>query len=422
MEVVMDYISPESRAFKKTLVAMFLGSFIMFADLYCTQPVIAVIAAQFHVPPAAASLTLSAATGALAIFLLFVSFTSGMYDRKKVMVLALVSSAFLSLIVGFVHYLPLLIAVRFIQGALLAGYPSIAMAYINEEFDKKVLGYVIGIYVSGNSLGGLTGRLIVGSLSDTYSWNVAIAILGLLNLVMCVLFVILLPKSKHFDAKRGSFKRTTAGFLENIESPALVLLYLIGFILMGSFVTVYNYFGIPLMEPPYNLSQTLVGFVFIIFLVGTFSSTWMGRLSDRTSRSGVIGLSIILMTCGLLITMSPFLILKIFGLAMFTFGFFGGHSVASSWVGILANRREKAQSSSLYLLFYYIGSSVVGPVGGLFLDWFGWAGVVMSISLLCMVGIGLAYYVRKLVLNGECHRYRHHHNNHHHQKIAGQHI
>ncbi|MDF2911317.1 MAG: transporter, partial [Sporolactobacillus laevolacticus] len=75
----------------------------------------------------------------------------------------------------------------------------------------------------------------------------------------------------------------------------------------------------------------------------------------------------------------------------------------------------------LYLLFYYIGSSVVGPVGGLFLDWFGWAGVVMSISLLCMVGIGLAYYVRKLVLNGECHRYRHHHNNHH-QKIAGQHI
>ncbi|MCO7174523.1 MFS transporter [Sporolactobacillus kofuensis] len=413
----MNYISPESKAFKRTLVALFLGSFIMFADLYCTQPVIAVIAAQFNVQPAAASLTLSAATGALAIFLLFVSFTSGMYDRKKVMVLALVSSAFLSLIVGFIHYLPLLIAVRFIQGALLAGYPSIAMAYINEEFDKKVLGYVIGIYVSGNSLGGLTGRLIVGSLSDTFSWNVAIAVLGILNLVMCVLFILLLPKSKHFDAKRGSMKRTTAGFLENIESPALVILYLIGFIMMGSFVTVYNYFGIPLMEPPYNLSQTLVGFVFIIYLVGTFSSTWMGRLSDHTSRSGVIALCIIMMTSGLLITMSPILILKILGLVMFTFGFFGGHSVASSWVGILANRREKAQSSSLYLLFYYVGSSVIGPVGGLFLEWYGWAGVVASISILCFIGILLAYIVRKLVMNGECHRFRHHH---HHHKVAGQ--
>ncbi|MET1248085.1 MFS transporter [Sporolactobacillus sp. STCC-11] len=418
----MNYISPESKAFKKTLVALFLGSFIMFADLYCTQPVIAVIAAQFHVPPAAASLTLSAATGALAVFLLFVSFTSGMYDRKKVMTLALVTSAFLSVVVGFIHYLPLLIAVRFIQGALLAGYPSIAMAYINEEFDKKVLGYVIGIYVSGNSLGGLAGRLIVGSLSDAFSWNVAIAILGVLNLVMCTLFIMLLPKSKHFDAKRGSMRRTTAGFLENIESPALVFLYLIGFILMGSFVTVYNYFGIPLMEPPYNLSQTLVGFVFIIFLVGTFSSTWMGRLSDHTSRSGVIALCLIMMTCGLIITMSSFLILKIFGLAMFTFGFFGGHSVASSWVGILANRREKAQSSSLYLLFYYVGSSVVGPVGGLFLESFGWAGVVVSISLLSLIGLLLCAYVRRLVANGACHRFRHNHHMHHHQKVAGQHI
>ncbi|MCQ2011640.1 MAG: MFS transporter [Sporolactobacillus sp.] len=418
----MDYISPESKAFKKTLVALFLGSFIMFADLYCTQPVIAVVAAQFHVQPAMASLTLSAATGALAIFLLFVSFTSGMYDRKKVMVLALVSSAFLSIIVGFIQYLPLLIAVRFIQGALLAGYPSIAMAYINEEFDKKVLGYVIGIYVSGNSLGGLAGRLIVGTLSDTFSWNMAIAILGLVNLVMGALFIMLLPKSKHFDAKRGSIKRTTAGFLENIESPALVFLYLIGFILMGSFVTVYNYFGIPLMEEPYNLSQTVVGFVFIIFLVGTFSSTWMGKLSDHTSRSGVIALCIILMTCGLLITMSSFLVLKIFGLAMFTFGFFGGHSVASSWVGILANRREKAQSSSLYLLFYYVGSSVIGPVGGLFLESYGWGGVVTSISMLCLIGILLCYYVRRLVTHGECHRFRLHHPSHHHQKVTGQHI
>ncbi|GAY75861.1 MFS transporter [Sporolactobacillus inulinus] len=417
----MDFISPESKAFKKTLVALFLGSFIMFADLYCTQPVIAVIAAQFNVPPAAASLSLSAATGALALFLLFVSFTSGMYDRKRVMILALVSSAFLSITVGFIQNLPLLIAVRFVQGALLAGYPSIAMAYINEEFDKKVLGYVIGIYVSGNSLGGLAGRLIVGSLSDAFSWNTAIALLGLLNLVMCVLFMILLPKSKHFDSRHGSMKRTTAGFLENIESPALVFLYLIGFILMGSFVTIYNYFGIPLLEPPYNLSQTLIGFIFVIFLVGTFSSTWMGRLSDHMSRSGVIGLCLIMMICGLALTMSPLLAVKIFGLAMFTFGFFGGHSVASSWVGILANRREKAQSSSLYLLFYYVGSSVVGSVGGLFLEWYGWTGLVIAIALLCTIGMTLCYFVRRMVLNGACHRYRRHHHNHRHS-MAGQHI
>lgn len=412
----MEYLSPESRAFKKTLAALFLGSFIMFANLYSTQPVIALIARQFHVTPAAASLTLSAATGALAIALFFVSFTSGMFNRKKVMFLALISSAFLSMIVGLIHDLPLLIAVRFIQGALLAGYPSIAMAYVNEEFDKKVLGYVIGIYVSGNSLGGLSGRLIVGILSDAFSWNVAIGALGLLNLIMCLLFFVLLPESKHFDSGKSSLKRTTVGFIENIESKPLVLLYVLGFILMGSFVTIYNYIGLPLMAAPYNLSQTLVSFIFVIFLVGTFSSTWMGRLSDHTSKSGVIILSLALMIAGLFITLAEPLALKIIGLAMFTFGFFGGHSVASSWVGILANRREKAQSSSLYLFFYYVGSSVVGSTGGLFLQNFGWPGVAFSVCFICAVGILLSLVVHHLVVEGAIH-----HRRHHQHRMAGQH-
>lgn len=415
----MDYLSPENRDFRKTLIALFLGSFIMYADLYSTQPVIAVIAAQFHVSPAAASLTLSAATGALAIFLFFVSFTSGMFDRKKIMTLALGSSAVLCFAVGFIHYLPLLVAVRFIQGAMLAGYPSIAMAYINEEFDKRCLGYVIGIYVSGNSLGGLAGRLIVGTVSDAYSWNAAIGFLGLLNMVMCALFILFLPRSRHFDANRISLKRTTAGFIENIESPALVLIYCLGFILMGGFVTAYNYIGIPLMQPPYNLSQTFVGFIFLIFLVGTFSSAWMGRLSDRVSRAGVVAFCLSLMVAGLLITMSAPLIVKIIGLAVFTFGFFGGHSVASSWVGILANRREKAQSASLYLLFYYVGSSVEGSVGGIFLARFGWAGVVSMVALICSAGVLLSFAVGRLITDKNHHPRRH---SHHQHRIVGQHI
>ncbi|WKB35041.1 MFS transporter [Terrilactibacillus sp. S3-3] len=390
----MDFISPEDRAFKKTLVALFLGSFIMYADLYSTQPVIPVMAKQFHVSPAAASLTLSFATGALAIFLFIVSFTSGMFDRKKIMALALVSSAFLSFIVGFIHSLPLLIAVRFVQGALLAGFPSIAMAYINEEFHKSCLGYVIGIYVSGNSVGGLAGRLIVGILSDKFSWNAAIGALGALSMAMSVIFILMLPKSRHFDPKKASLKRTTVGFIQNIKSPSLVLLYCLGFILMGSFVTVYNYIGIPLMAAPYHLSQTFVGFIFVIYLVGTVSSTWMGRIADHMDRSYVITICILLMAAGTVLTLSVPLVLKIIGLALLTFGFFGGHSVASSWVGLLANRREKAQASSLYLLFYYVGSSVIGSVGGIFLSYYGWLGIVSVIIGLLALGIVFSFSVR----------------------------
>ena len=41
---------------------------------------------------------------------------------------------------------------------------------------------------------------------------------------------------------------------------------------------------------------------------------------------------------------------KITGLLLLTFGFFGSHSIASSWVGRRATH-DKAQASSLYLFF-----------------------------------------------------------------------
>ena len=55
------------------------------------------------------------------------------------------------------------------------------------------------------------------------------------------------------------------------------------------------------------------------------------------------------------------------GLVIATAGFFGAHAIASGWTGRMAPA-GKAQASSLYNLFYYGGSSVVGWFGGLAFD------------------------------------------------------
>jgi YNFM family putative membrane transporter len=72
-----------------------------------------------------------------------------------------------------------------------------------------------------------------------------------------------------------------------------------------------------------------------------------------------------------------------------TFGFFGAHSVASSWVGRRAVQ-ARAQASSLYLFFYYFGSSVVGSLGGIaWADW-GWPGVTVLIGALSLAALAIA--------------------------------
>ncbi|WP_458354003.1 MFS transporter [Peribacillus frigoritolerans] len=393
----MNYIEPAGKSFRKTILALFLGSFVTFADLYSTQPVIPVFAKQFGVSPAMASLTLSFATGTLALCLLLVSFFSENIDRKKIMGTALTLSALLSICVSFIQDdLYILIAIRAIQGAVLAGFPAIAMAYINEEFHPKSLGYVMGIYVSGSSIGGLAGRLIVGVLTDHFSWNIAIGSLGALSLIISLAFWWMLPPSQHAVRVRVSLSRIKTSLINNLRNNRLVLLFGMAFLLMGSFVTVYNFVGIPLMGPPYHLSQTLIGFIFIIYLVGTFSSTWMGKLADQYSRRGVLLIGIAIMLMGALLTLLDPLLLKIMGLALFTFGFFGAHSIASSWVGSLAEKSEKAQASALYLLFYYAGSSIVGASGGLFLMKFGWVGVISAVSILILLAAACALMVEKV--------------------------
>ena len=94
------------------------------------------------------------------------------------------------------------------------------------------------------------------------------------------------------------------------------------------------------------------------------------------------------MTLGLVMTSLPNLIITIAGIVVFTIGFFSAHSIASAWVGFLVTR-SRAQASSLYLFFYYLGSSISGTGGGFFYGTWGWSGVVLLILLL-ICGAGLA--------------------------------
>lgn len=374
------YIEKDDAQYWKTITALFLGSFVTFALLYCMQPLIPVFSAAYHIPPASASLPISFATGSLAVAMLFMSWLSEVKGRKCVMAVSLLGSAVLAIAAAFGSSFTLLLIIRILQGILLAGFPAIAMAYINEEFSPYITGLVMGIYVSGNSVGGLLGRILISTLTDFFNWRFALGAVGLLSVLVSLWFWFSLPESRNFRSRPIRFKDTLAGILENLQEPKLCCLYAVGFFIMGSFVTLYNYIAYPLMAPPYNLSQTVVGCIFVVYLVGTFSSTFMGKLADNMGSAKVLCLSLVIMLTGAVVTLNMNLYIKIAGVAIFTFGFFGSHSVASGWVG-KGRKSGKAQAASLYLLFYYIGSSVLGAWGGKFLLWHGWSGVVLLIGL-----------------------------------------
>ena len=385
----MTHIQKGTRDFTKANLALFAAGLCTFANLYITQPLLPVFSDEFGISPATASLSLSVATVILAFSLILFGSLSEAWGRKNIMTFSIIASSVLTLVIAFSPSFESLLMLRAVQGFVLAGVPAIAMAYLGEEMDPASLGTAMGLYISGNSVGGLVGRIFMGTMTDLFTWRIGIILLGILSILISLYFIWALPASKNFKARPLNFSGLTKSLLRHCKDPGLVSLFGIAFVLMGSFVTLFNYISYKLLDEPYSLSASIVGWLFIVYLVGTFSSAWFGSLSDRFGRQRVLFAGILIMFSGALLTIPGNLAIKIIGITIFTFGFFGAHSIASGGVSFRA-KKDKAQASSLYLFAYYFGSSVGGTTGGVFWHYYGWDGIIAFISIMLVMALALA--------------------------------
>jgi YNFM family putative membrane transporter len=368
-------------ASRRTTFALFSAGFSTFALMYCVQPLLPELSRAFGVSAAGSSLAVSLTTGTLAATLLVTGALSESLGRKRVMVGALVLAAALTAVSALSPTWTSLLLARAAIGLALAGLPAIAMAYIGEEIEATAAGLVMGIYVSGTAFGGMAGRLLAAMLADAGSWRLAVGMTGVLGLLAAAIVWAILPASARFERRPFSPQGLVRAYVDHLRAPAIGLLLAEGFLLMGIFMAVYNYIGFRLLAPPYGLSQSITGSIFLLYIVGMISSPWAGALAVRLGRPRTLTLHVLLMLAGVLLAATTPLPAIVIGIGLLTFGFFGAHSVASSWVGQAAAER-KAQASSLYLFFYYLGASIMGAVGGIFLERWGWSGLTLFLLAL----------------------------------------
>lgn len=379
-------------ALRRVSFALFLAGLATFTLLYETQALLPLISRSYGAGPAAASLTVSVATGALALAVIPVSSLSEVIGRRAVMTVSVLAAAVLGLLAPLSPAFWVLLACRALQGAALAGIPAVAMAYLAEEVDRSSLGQAVGLYIAGNAIGGLTGRIGTSVLADAGGWRVGLAGIGLLSLACAVVFRLVLPPSAHFRPAPVRVAALARSLRGHLTDGGLVRLYLIAFALMGAFVTVYNYLTYRLEAAPFHLSQTVIASIFFAYLAGTVSSAVAGRLADRAGRRNVAWTAALVAIAGLAMTLPASLAVIIGGLVLLTIGFFAAHSVASGWVTRRA-RIAPAQASALYLFAYYLGSSICGSAGGLAYSHGAWAataafaGALLFIALACALSL-----------------------------------
>ncbi|SFC94994.1 MFS transporter, YNFM family, putative membrane transport protein [Pragia fontium DSM 5563 = ATCC 49100] len=383
------FITRGTPNFMRVTAALFSAGLATFALLYCVQPILPILSHDFNVSPASSSLSLSVSTAMLAVGLLFTGPISDAVGRKPVMVIALMLAAILTIASSLTTSWHGILIMRALVGLALSGVAAVAMTYLSEEIDPMYVAFAMGLYISGNSIGGMSGRLLSGVLTDLFSWRFTLGSIGLIALIAALVFWRILPPSRHFRPSSLRPKTLLINFRLHWHDRGLPLLFAEGFLLMGAFVTLFNYIGYRLMAAPYYISQALIGLLSLVYLMGTYSSPKAGSLTLRFGRGPVFMFSIGLMLLGLCISLFSSIWIIFIGMLIFTSGFFAAHSVASSWIGRRA-RRAKGQASALYLFFYYVGSSVAGTSGGFFWHNYGWSGLVafLSVMLICALLIG----------------------------------
>ncbi|WP_305072993.1 MFS transporter [Propionivibrio sp.] len=390
IESAPQWIRLGTTEYRNAGLALFLAGFASFSLIYCVQPLLPAFTDSFGVGPAESSLALSLTTGLLAISIVLAGAFSQALGRRGLMFCSMVLAVLCDFAAAAAPDWRLLLVARAVEGFVIGGVPAVAIAYLSEEIEPGNLGRTMGLYVAGTAFGGMMGRVGMGVLTEFTSWRVALGILGGMCLAAAIGFLILLPRSRNFVARPGFdpvfHLRTWGGHLRN---AGLLRLYGCGFLLTSIFVTLMNYATFRLSGAPYFLSQTALSLIFLAYGFGMVSSSMAGGLADRFGRRLLLVAGFVTMLGGVVLTLAGSLLLIIVGIVLVTSGFFIGHSVASGSIGPLAGT-AKGHAASLYLLFYYMGSSIVGSMGGWFWQYGGWIAVAGLIGGLAVSGALLA--------------------------------
>lgn len=379
----------KSYRFKLIKIGIFLSGLSVFAQLYLFQPLLPLVSEYFNAGAGNSSLLVSSSTIGMAAGLFFFAFKADAYSRKKLMVFSLLSSALLTFVSTWIPNLSILIAIGCLKGFVISGVSAVALAYLTEEVEISSVALAISMYLSGNTIGGMSGRISTTILAGEYGWKNAVMIIGIVSLVLGLVFWKTFPNSRFFHPQKIDYSLKIKQMRRFLTDPFLLSLYCIAALLMGTFVSIYNYLSFRLETPPFSLSHYFIALIFLMYIFGVFGTMLTSYLSKHYEKRNILKFSILTMFASLFLFYSQNIYLLIAGLALFTLCFFSAHTMASQMVAIRA-KFGKSSATSIYWLFYYFGSSILGSGTGYLLHATSWTFFVSLLTFVLFIAFLLS--------------------------------
>ncbi len=363
-----------------------------FLQVYCTQPLLPMLAKIFQASEAGVGMTVSATTLGVALSAPVFGALTERLARKRVIVASLLGISLPTLLAATATSLAQLVFWRFLQGITVPGIIAVVITYIGEEWPTERVALIMSFYVSGTALGGFLGRISAGILADWFSWRVSFLALGAMSLAGAALVGAWLPHGRRRIAPVDSpglaaFPRQVRALF---KSRRLVATFAVGFNVLFSLVGVFTWITFHLSAAPFSLSTTALSSLFFVYLVGLVVTPAAGFLITRVGLRAGIGGAICCSIAGVVLTLSPSLAVVILGLAMLSSGVFIAQTATQSHLRIAAPPGARVTAAGLYLTSYYMGGTAAGVVPGIFWAMGKWPACVAFIVAMQLVALMIA--------------------------------
>jgi len=391
----LDTIANDRRPGPWAAAAVVLCGVCAFLELYCTQPLLPLLAHVFHASKTGVSMTVSAATLGVAISAPFFGALTERLPRKRVIVASLIGVSLPTLLAATSRSLGQLIFWRFLEGITLPGIFAVVVTYIGEEWPPDRVALIMSFYVSGTALGGFLGRITSGVLAEIFNWRASFLTLGIVSLAGATAVAAWLPRGQrrlatpHPAAPRAlpAFPYQVQGLFRNRR---LIATFAVGFNVLFSLVGVFTWITFHLSAAPFSLSTSALSSLFFVYLIGLVVTPFAGYLITHIGLRAGIGGAIACSIAGVLLTVIQSLPIVILGLTLLSTGVFIAQTASQSHLRVAAPPGARVTAAGLYLTCYYLGGTAAGVVPGFFWAIGKWPACVAFIVAMQVVALAIA--------------------------------
>jgi YNFM family putative membrane transporter len=367
-----------------------IAGYCAFINLYSPQSILPLLSTEFGVGAAEISTTITVSTLAVALTAPFTGAVADVLGRKRVIVAAMFVLVIPTVMVSLSTSLSALIFWRAVQGLVLPPIFAVVVAYIGDELSRHEATTVAGIYSSGSSLGGFSGRLFVGVLADLISWRAGFMALAVIAFTGAIVVAFLLPHERKFVRSEG-LAASSKQMLAHLRNGQLLATYAIGFGVLFNFITTFTYVSFYLAAPPFNLSASWLGAIFVVYLTGSLLTPWTGWAVARFGRRRFTVRVIAVWGAGIALTLAPSLPLIVAGLAVCAGCGLICQAISTGYVTVTA-KAGRSSAVGLYVTSFYIGGSFGAALGGLAWNFGGWPACVALVAAMLVILAAIVFF------------------------------